>query len=182
MSALGRPAPARTAFAEARFMRVLERPLVVEGQLSWLGGDSLERRVERPHPETATIAGGKVTQQREGRPPRSFSLERAPELQTLLDSFVALLGGDAARLQGAFKVHVWGTPRSRWTLDLLPLDPRVAKVVASIHVDGNDNQPGCVRVLENDGDLTVDLLGGLAARMPAQPTREALDALCQGGR
>jgi hypothetical protein len=32
---------------------------------------------------------------------------------------------------------------------------------------------------EEDGDLAVDLLGPLAAKMPAQPTREALQALCQ---
>jgi hypothetical protein len=33
---------------------------------------------------------------------------------------------------------------------------------------------------EADGDLAVDLLGPLAAQMPAEPSREALQALCQG--
>src|SRR5471032_1701128 len=61
ISALGQPAPARTAFAEARFMQVLDRPLVVSGELAWLGGDQLQRRVDQPSQETATIADGEVT-------------------------------------------------------------------------------------------------------------------------
>src|ERR1700735_1380021 len=48
ISALGRPAPAPTALAEARFMQVLDRPLVVSGELAWLGGDQLQRRVDQP--------------------------------------------------------------------------------------------------------------------------------------
>jgi hypothetical protein len=180
IASLGRPAPARTAFAEARFMKILVQPRVASGELSWLGGDRLERRVEQPTKEVATIADGEVTQQREGRKPRSFSLNRAPQLQVLLDSFVALLGGDALRLNQAFAIHHDGNAE-RWTLILTPRDMRVAKVIASIQIDGRGNEPRCMRMQEADGDLAIDLLGELAARMPAAPTREALAALCQGG-
>jgi len=180
ISSLARPAPARTPFAEARFMKVLEQPLVVSGELGWLGGDQLERRVDKPQQETATIADGEVTTRREGRKPRSFSLKRAPQLQVLLESFVALLGGDAARLSQAFDVrheaHAGG-----WTLTLTPRDARVAKTIAGIQIDGHGNEPRCIRMQEADGDLAVDLLGELAARMPAAPTRDTLAALCKGG-
>lgn len=179
IAALGQPAPAHTAFAEARFLQMLDRPLVVSGELSWLGGDRLQRRVEHPQQETSTIADGEVTQQREGRSPRHFSLKRAPQLQVLLDSFVALLGGDAARLQQAFEVRQEGDARGAWTLTLVPRDARVAKTVASIRIDGYANASRCMHLQEADGDLAVDLLGPLAARMPAEPTREALQALCQ---
>lgn len=179
IASLARPAPARTAFAEARFMKVLEQPLVVSGELGWLGGDKLERRVDHPTKEVSTIADGEVTQQRDGRKPRSFSLKRAPQLQVLLDSFVALLGGDASRLRQAFDVrherHADG-----WTLTLTPRDARVAKTIASIEIDGRDKEPRCMRMQEADGDLAVDLLGVLADRMPAAPTREVLSALCKG--
>jgi len=33
---------------------------------------------------------------------------------------------------------------------------------------------------EADGDLAVDLLGPLADKMPAEPTRAELQALCAG--
>ena len=180
ISALARPAPARTPFAEARFMKVLDQPLVVSGELAWLGGDKLERRVDKPQQETATIADGEVTTQREGRKPRSFSLRRAPQLQVLLDSFVALLGGDAARLNQSFDVH-HEAHGGGWTLTLTPRDARVAKTIASIQIDGRGNEPRCMRMQEADGDVAVDLLGDLATRMPAAPARDALSALCKGG-
>ena len=159
-------------------MKVLDQPLVVSGELAWLGGDKLERRVDKPSAEVSTIADGEVTQQREGRKPRSFSLKRAPQLQVLLESFVALLGGDATRLNQAFDVrhesHAGG-----WTLTLTPRDARVAKAIAAIEIDGRGKEPRCMRMQEADGDLAVDLLGGLAPRMPATPSREALLALCK---
>jgi hypothetical protein len=180
ISALGRPAPARTAFAEARFMQVLDRPLVVSGELAWLGGDQLQRRVDQPNQETATIANGEVTQQRAGKKPQHFSLKRAPQLQVLLDSFVALLSGDAGRLQQAFEIRYTGVASGPWKLVLTPRDAAVAKSVASITIDGDGKQSRCMQMQEADGDLAIDLLGPLAAKMPAQPTREALHALCQG--
>jgi hypothetical protein len=180
IAALGQPAPARTAFAEARFMRVLDRPLVVSGELAWLGGDRLQRRVDHPQQETATIADGEVTQQRAGKSPRHFSLARAPQLQLLLDSFVALLSGDAGRLQQAFEISQAGDAATAWTLTLAPRDAKLAKTVASIAIDGVGRQSRCMRMQEADGDLAIDLLGALASKMPAQPTREALQALCQG--
>ena len=158
---------------------MLQQPLVVSGELSWLGGDQLQRRVDRPHPETATIADGEVTQQREGKSPRHFSLKRAPQLQVLLDSFVALLSGNPARLQQAFEIRHEGDAAGAWTLTLIPRDAKVAKTVASIRIDGYANESRCMHMQEADGDLAIDLLGPLAKKMPAQPTREALQALCQ---
>ena len=179
IAALGQPAPAHTAFAEARFLKLLDRPLVVSGQLSWLGGDKLQRSVEQPRRETATIADGEVTQQREGKSPRHFSLKRAPQLQVLLDSFVALLSGNSERLQQAFEIRQTGTAAGAWTLTLLPRDPSVARTVASISIDGYDGQSRCMQMQEADGDLAIDLLGSLATRMPVQPTRDGLQALCR---
>jgi len=179
VASLNRPAPARTAFAEARFMRVLDKPLVVSGELAWLGGDKLERRVDKPQRETSTIGDGQVTQQREGKKPRSFSLQRAPQLKVLLDSFVALLGGDASRLSESFDVQL-AQPANRWTLTLTPKDARIAKQISRIAIDGAGNEPRCMRMEESDGDVAIDLLGDLAAKMPAEPTRDALAALCAG--
>jgi hypothetical protein len=182
IAALGQPAPAHTAFAEARFLQVLQQPLVVSGELSGLGGDKLQRRVDKPRAETASIADGVVTQERAGKRPRHFSLKRAPQLQVLLDSFVALLSGDGGRLQQAFDIRQTGDIDGAWTLTLTPRDARVAKTIASITVDGYANESRCMYMQEADGDLAVDLLGPLAAKMPAEPTRDALDALCRGTR
>lgn len=160
-------------------MRVLDKPLVVSGELAWLGGDRLERRVDTPMRETSTIADGEVTQEREGKKPRSFSLNRAPQLKVLLDSFVALLAGDPSRLGESFEIAL-GRDADRWQLTLTPRDPRIAKQIASIHVYGSGNVPRCMRMDESDGDTSIDLLGELATTMPAEPTREGLIAQCGG--
>lgn len=179
IAALGQPAPAHTAFAEARFMAMLERPLVVSGELAWLGGDRLQRHVVQPRAETFTLADGEVTQQRPGRRARHFSLDRAPQLQVLLDSFVALLSGDVTRLQQAFAIDHQDAADGMWTLTLTPRDSKLAATVQRIVIDGHDHALRCIHIREADGDATVDLLGPLAARMPAMPTSEALQALCQ---
>jgi hypothetical protein len=178
IAALGQPAPAHTAFAEARFMQVLDRPLVISGELAWLGGDKLQRRVDQPKAETFTIADGEVTQERAGKKPRHFSLSRAPQLQVLLDSFVALLSGDPAHLQQVFAISHHGDPAAQWTLNLVPRDTKVARTIAAITINGYATESRCMQMHEADGDLAVDLLGPLAAKMPAQPTRESLLALC----
>lgn len=160
-------------------MRMLDKPLVMSGELAWLGGDRLERRVEKPMKETSTIADGAVTQVREGKQPRSFALARAPQLKVLLDSFVALLAGDPSRLGESFDVSL-GRDADRWKLTLTPRDARIAKTIASIHVYGVGSTPLCMRMDESDGDTSIDLLGDLAIKMPAEPTREGLIAQCGG--
>jgi len=159
-------------------MKLLDRPLVVSGELAWLGDDKLQRTVTAPRAERFTIADGEVTQERDGRSPRRFSLKHAPQLQGLLDSFTALLSGDAARLAEAFQIQRSGSDAARWTLMLTPRDDRVAKKVASIRIDGEANEPRCMVMQEADGDVAIDLLGPLAAKMPAAPTRDALLMLC----
>ena len=160
-------------------MKLLDRPLVVSGELAWLGGDQLQRTVTAPRAERFTIADGEVTQERDGRSARHFSLKHAPQLQGLLDSFTALLSGDSARLAEAFQIERSGSDAARWTLTLTPRDARVASKVASIRIDGQADQPRCMVMQESDGDVAIDLLGPLAAKMPAAPTRDALAALCQ---
>jgi len=160
-------------------MRVLDKPLIVSGELGWLGEDRLERRVDAPTKEVSTIADGEVTQQREGKKPRTFSLTRAPQLKVLLDSFVALLAGDPSRLSESFEVTL-GRDADRWALTLTPRDARVAKQIARIQVYGSGTLARCMRMDEADGDMSIDLLGDLATKMPAEPTREGLIAQCGG--
>ena len=179
ITSLHRPAPARTPFAEARFMHVLDKPLIVSGELSWLGGDRLERRVDKPTKETSTIADGEVTQEREGKKPRSFSLKRAPQLGVLLDSFVALLGGDPSRLGESFDVTL-ARNADHWALTLTPRDARIVKQISRIQVYGSGTTARCMRMDEGDGDMSIDLLGDLSTSMPAEPTREGLIAQCGG--
>jgi Outer membrane lipoprotein carrier protein LolA-like len=178
IASLARPAPSSTSYVEVRFVHMLRKPLVLRGELTYGGADKLGKRVVQPYRETTTIAGGSVDVQRDGRSPRQFSLDRAPELQALLAGFSALLGGDAATLEKSFKTALVNHA-ANWTLTLAPRDAALARHLREIVVDGSGSEPNCFSLHEADGDASVMLLGALtAATLDDTPTLATLDALC----
>lgn len=178
IASLAQPAPARTAFAEVRYVGVLTRPLILHGELAWLGGTRLERDVAEPYRETTTIDGNQVRVVRPGQPPQTFDLGRAPELKGLLTGFRALLSGDVALLRSTFTVRASGDARA-WTLQLAPRDAALARRLAGISVDGSRHALRCLRMDQGNGDTSFTLLGALAtSALPATPTPAALATLC----
>ena len=179
VATLKRAAPAKTAFAEVRFSGLLDRPLILRGELEYDGPDALSRRVESPYVERTTVAHGEAAVQRGDGPVRTFSLGQAPELEAFLRGFAALLGGDAAALERDFSLTASGNAAS-WRLTLKPRDARLSKRIASIDVDGNARGARCFRTSEADGDVNVMLVESLAtAKIPVRPTPPMIDALCR---
>jgi hypothetical protein len=177
---LAREPPATIEFAEARFSPLLSEPLVVAGQLSYLGAEGFDRQVEAPYREHTAIRGASVRVEREGEPVRTFALKRAPELGGLLASFVALLSGDAAAVAREFSVVATGDDAA-WRLDLTPLDARQRRRLLEIVVSGAGDEPKCFAVLTAQGGGSVMLLGeGAAAAIRADAGLDALLAECRG--
>jgi hypothetical protein len=180
VASLHREPPSQTAYTEVRFVRMLKRPLVLRGELSYGGPGQLGKQIDVPYRETTTIAGNDVHVQREGKGERTFSLDRAPELGALLSGFSALLGGDATALNRDFAVEATHGSNG-WRLTLTPRSPALAKQFLSMIVDGRASEPRCFTLREADGDASTMLLGDLArATLADPPTREALDRLCGG--
>ncbi len=172
--------PARTRYTELRFSGLLDRPLVLHGELEYTGPGRLGKRVDAPYHETVTIADGTATVQRGDRAKRTFALGQAPELEGFLRGFSALLGGDSATLARDFVFSASGTP-ARWQLSLKPRDRRLERRISEIEVDGSGDMPRCFRTREADGDLAVLLVDTLAdADLPPRPSPAQLDALCRG--
>jgi len=176
---LARPAPADTAYTEVRFVGMLKQPLVLHGELHYGGAGKLGKRVDRPYQETTTIAEGNVEVQRADKPVQRFSLDRAPELQTLLAAFGALLGGDAATLAKYYQIDALQAGDD-FSLKLTARAARPGKLNrVVVSVDGRGNEPHCFSLYQPDGDASVMLLGTLAAAsLPDPPTRGALEKLC----
>ncbi|HTB65135.1 MAG TPA: LolA-related protein [Steroidobacteraceae bacterium] len=175
---LARPAPATTAFVEVHFSPLLSRPLIVSGQLQYDGPDSLGRTVEKPYSEHTEIHGDAVSVTRGSGKPRTFSLQRAPELKTLLTSFTALLGGNRAQLERNFNLTVDGDD-AHWSIGLTPRDDRVSQRVTRITVTGQAAHPRCMTTSAPDGSVTVMLMEE-AASNPVAPDvdRAGLDKVC----
>jgi outer membrane lipoprotein carrier protein LolA len=159
---LEREPPATIAFSEARFSALLKEPVIVSGELSYLGPGSFDRRVTAPYRESIEIRGQSVRVAREGDPPRTFALKRSPELGGLLTSFVALLSGDAAAVAREFSVVAIGD-EGAWALELAPLDGTKRRRLQQILVSGMDDELNCLAVLTSDGGASVMLLGEDAA-------------------
>lgn len=178
--ALARQAPARTPFVEVRFSGLLDRPLVARGELEYLGPGRLAKRVDTPYREDTRVADGEVTVQRGEREPRRFALGQIPELEGFLRGFGALLGGDAEALAQDFTLVAHGSP-GQWRLQLTPRDPRLARRVSAIEVDGSGATPLCFRTREADGDVGVLMVEHLAATtLPPRPAPSGLERLCRG--
>lgn len=173
------PVPADTAYAETRFVHVLRKPLQLRGELHYGGAGVLGKRVDEPYRETTLIANGEVEVQREGKSTRKFSLERAPELEALLASFSALLGGDAATLDRHFVIAL-ARSEAGWQLTLTPRAPELARQMRELVIDGRDSEVRCVSLHESDGDASVMRMATLASASLPEATPAALAALCRG--
>jgi len=179
---LARPAPATTPFLEAHFSQLLAKPLVVSGELQYLGPDNLARIVEQPYHERSEIRGDSVSLQRESQPPRSFSLQRAPELRSLRASFAALLGGDRAALEQQFTLDLHGDEQ-HWTLGLTPRDPHALEHIRSLVVYGSASEPRCLITYQANDNTTVLLVGqGAKTPLPPMPDRAWFDEQCRGAQ
>jgi len=175
---LARPAPATTPFVEVHFSPLLSRPLIVSGELEYSGPDSLARTVEKPYSERTEIHGDEVSVVRGNGKPRTFSLQRAPELKTLLSSFSALLGDNRQQLEQSFTLTVSGDD-AHWTLGLTPRDSRVSQRVSRITVNGEAGSPRCMTTAAPDGSVTVMLMQEAAKTpVPIDIDRAGLDKVC----
>lgn len=181
LARLSRPAPDTTTFVEVRYSGLLAEPLVASGRLEHREDGALVREVLEPYRETTTLKGENVRLEREGSKPRSFSLDRAPELRGMLSSFGALLTGDIGLLERHFVVTTRGTD-ARWQIELIPIDDKLKRRLARIEVDGALDRARCFTMTQPDGDGSVMAIGVQGQSDLPQPlARESLAAWCSAG-
>lgn len=174
---LAQPAPSQTGFVELRGSALLKEPLRVEGQYRRPDAGTLVREVRTPYAETTTIAAGQVSIARAGKPPRVFSLQRVPELTDLQTSFGALLAGDQAALEQAYRLQPSGTAQ-HWQLLLIPKADALARRVRGVTLHGQGRELRCIETQPAKGDVQRTLLGGAAAAAGRIRQADALLALC----
>ncbi|MGN6152865.1 MAG: LolA-related protein [Lysobacteraceae bacterium] len=180
LAAMARPAPVRTAFVELRGSPLLKAPLRLSGEYRRPDAATLVREVRSPYRETTTLRAGEATIARDGKPPRTFSLARVPELAGLQSSFGALLAGDRAGIERAYTLRADGT-RERWTLTLAPKDKALAARVRDIVLYGQGVELRCIETRPAKGDLQRTLLASAAQAATPDRDAKALEALCRTG-
>lgn len=166
---LERRPPSSISFTEVRLSSLLAEPLVVSGTLDYVDEETLRRRVESPYRETTILSGDTARIERDGEPPRTFALRRAPELKGLLAGMIGLLRGNATALEADFTIAASGSDE-RWRLDLTPANARLRDRLAEVAVFGRGSEPYCYVLRDERGGASVMLLGAAAEQPLPQPT------------
>lgn len=162
MGLLAQQKSGEARFTEQRFVRGLEGPLDASGVLSFTAPDRLMRRTLSPRPETMSVEGNTLTLSRSGRT-RTLALDSMPELLGMVEALRGTLSGNTQGLQRYFRSTLSGSAGG-WTLDLEPIDPRLAAQVRSMRLSGRGGE-----VLGID----MEFIGGDRSVMRITPERGA---------
>ncbi|MGJ7499191.1 LolA-related protein [Variovorax sp. ZT5P49] len=166
MTLLAKQKSGEARFTEQRFVHGLEGPLDASGTLSFDAPDKLVRRTLSPRVETMAVEGNTLTLSRGGRN-RTLALDSMPELLGLVEAMRGTLTGDGATLQRYFRSTVSGSA-AKWTLDLVPMDSRLAAQVRSIRISGRASDVLGLDMEFVGGDRsTMNITPGATAAAPA---------------
>lgn len=139
----------RRGFTEHRFNALLSEPLVLEGYVVVTAEGALERVVQQPFAETATIDGDRATLEQNGRV-REVDLNRRGRGVAYLRTLYALLRGDHGALDDAFELTVSGD-YDAWELLLRPDRPELERWLTRVRVSGSAEQVTRIRMERDDG-------------------------------
>ena len=162
MGLLARQKNGEARFTEQRFVRGIEGPLDASGTLSFQAPDRLTRRTLAPRPETMAVDGNTLTLSRGGRT-RTLTLDSMPELLGMVEAMRSTLNGNVQTLQRYFRSTLTGTA-DKWTLDLVPIDEKLAAQVRSLRLTGKAGE-----VL----GIEMEFIGGDRSVMSITPVRGA---------
>ena len=153
MALLAANAGGRATFVEHKYLAILDAPVVSRGELVYIAPARLERHTVSPRAESMVLDGDALTITREGRS-QQLRLRDYPEISAFIDSIRGTLAGDRSALERNWQLSVSGGP-ARWTLYLLPSDPKLATLVSRIQADGRGADLRSIEILQADGDRSV---------------------------
>jgi hypothetical protein len=141
----------RATFQETRRFAALDQPLISTGRLLYRRPFYLEKTTDWPQPENLVVDGGRLVLTAGNEPPRVLDLGSQPELRTLVDAIRGPLAGDLAALRRTFAVTASGG-EGGWMLDLVPLEPRAARLLRRVHISGHASDIGMILLVQTNGD------------------------------
>ena len=149
-----------SGFVEKKFIAMLEKPIASSGELYYTAPNHLEKRTLKPKPESLTVDGDSLVIDRNGQTHR-LQLQKYPEIAAFIDSIRGTLSGDRTALEKNYKISLTGKAE-RWTLLLLPTDPKMQKVARQIRISGEQNALTSIEITQADGDRSVMTISRLA--------------------
>ncbi len=152
MAAMAAVPERRARFTEAKHLAILTQPIHSSGWLHYRRPDRLEKFTETPLEERLLVAGDSITLETAAEGRRAFNLADAPELRSLVAAIRAPLAGDLPTLTEAFTLTSGGT-LAGWWLDLTPKEPRIARFLRHIRLEGAGTDMLATRSEQANGDI-----------------------------
>lgn len=152
-------------FTEKRMVNMLERTLESSGTLSFSAPDTFVRETLKPRKEKIAVVGNTVTLS-SGSRSRTVPLDSVPEAAVIVEAIRGTLTGNREVLERHFNATVSGQPQ-RWTLQLVPIEPRLRELVSSVQLAGQQASVREVIVAMSDGDRSVMTIEPAVAPKPA---------------
>jgi Outer membrane lipoprotein carrier protein LolA-like len=144
-------------FTEMRESRWLAAPIESSGTMR-SNAMMLEKRVERPRPETWRILSDRMQVTAPGSDGvKEVMLDRAPAAAALADALRRVMAGDLEALNKDFQLELSGDERE-WTLQLTPRHPDVARQLKQISLQGAGRRLAVIVIQESQGDRTTTRL------------------------
>lgn len=156
MSELAQTRYSHARFTEKKSIAILDQPVESSGELFYSAPDRIEKRTLKPRYETMLVEGGVLTIER-GRKRHRLQLQNYPELAAFIDSIRGTLAGDRRALERNYRLSLDGSV-AQWTLQLLPIQPKMRAVVQQIRVKGTRDQVHSIDILQTDGDSALMLI------------------------
>jgi outer membrane lipoprotein-sorting protein len=153
MQTLAQIKAGEATFVEKRTVAMLERTLQSSGRLSFQAPDTFVRETLKPRRERVAVVGNEVTMSLGSRS-RTVPLDSVPEAAVIMEAIRGTLTGNREALERNFTPTVSGDAQ-RWTLQLVPREPRLRELVISVRVSGQQAYLREVVVAMADGDRSV---------------------------
>ena len=142
----------RATFIEEKHIALLARPLVTKGSIFYRAPADLIRRTDAPRPSAVWLHGARL-RFRDDSGEKEMDLGRWGPAQSLVDSYLHVLGGDLDWLKAHYTID-FQCREGAWRLALVPREPAVSKLLKSITLAGRGDDLSRVEVVDASGDRT----------------------------
>lgn len=150
LAELGRHAAVRADFTQTRSNPALAKPQVSRGRLLFVLGHGMLWQTVSPYQETIALTGSRSARIDPDGNAHPMRGERG--VSQVSQMLQGMLGGKVDEALRQFNVEASGTP-AQWTLRFVPRQERVARVLGSIELQGNDYLQG-ITIAMQDGART----------------------------
>jgi hypothetical protein len=153
MGQLAQAKDGRANFIELRYLSVLEKPLKIQGTLTYEASGRITKLTVKPYREKITVLEDEVfIENDEGL--KKMDLGWLAPVKAATESLRAILHGDRERLLRNYKTKVAGSIDC-WQIDLAPKKGDLGVFLKEIQIKGANGEIKSIQYVETNGDRTL---------------------------